>query len=208
MSSDIVKATAVQMSQQQSPASSDPNIDLILQSLMIDDTDVKRILKGEIHEPLNRFRQCITDLSATALDCYKIKSIDNEQGKEILFQIQESKVLMDKIELQLARYYHMVPYLLMLSPLVRLSNIDGKRVDSYCRKIGIMIGRDKLMSSFDEGSYETHNFYDALQMLIELALHESQEGWKARIVTEEKKQVTTLIQDKTGGQRKKKFGIL
>jgi len=208
MSSDIVKATAVQMSQQQSPASSDPNIDLILQSLMIDDTDVKRILKGEIHEPLNRFRQCITDLSATTLDCYKIKSIDNEQGKEILFQIQESKVLMDKIELQLARYYHMVPYLLMLSPLVRLSNIDGKRVDSYCRKIGIMIGRDKLMSSFDEGSYETHNFYDALQMLIELALHESQEGWKARIVTEEKKQVTTLIQDKTGGQRKKKFGIL
>ena len=45
MSSDIVKATAVQMSQQQSPVSSDPNIDLILQSLMIDDTDVKRILK-------------------------------------------------------------------------------------------------------------------------------------------------------------------
>jgi len=207
MSSDIVKATAVQMSQQATPATSDPNIDLILQSLMIDDTDVKRILKGEIHEPLNRFRQCITDLSATALDCYKIKSIDNEQGKEILFQIQESKVLMDKIELQLARYYHMVPYLLMLSPLVRLSNIDGKRVDSYCRKIGIMIGRDKLMSSFDEGSYETHNFYDALQMLIELALHESQEGWKARIVTEEKKQVTTLIQDNAGRQRKKKFGI-
>jgi hypothetical protein len=207
MSSEIVKATAVQMSQQQQPVSSDPNIDLILQSLMIDDTDVKRILKGEIHEPLNRFRQCITDLSATALDCYKIKSIDDEQGKEILFQIQESQKLMNKIELQLARYYHMVPYLLMLSPLVRLSNIDGKRVDAYCRKIGIMIGRDKLMASWDEESYETHNFYDALQMLIELALHESQEGWKARIVTEEKKQVITEIHDKTGGQRKKRFGV-
>ena len=209
MSSDILKATAVQISNQPTPVQSDPNIDLILQSLMIDDTDVKRILKGEIHEPLNRFRQCLTDLSATVLDCYKVKSIDDGQGKELLFQIQEAQVLMNKIELQLARYYHMVPYLLMLSPLVRLSNIDGKRVDGYCRKIGIMIGRDKLMSSWDEGSYETHNFYDALQMLIELALHESQEGWKARIVTEEKKQVITEIHDKTGGaQRKKRFGII
>jgi hypothetical protein len=208
MSSDIVKATAVQMSQQQSPVSSDLNIDLILQSLMIDDTDVKRILKGEIHEPLNRFRQCITDLSATALDCYKFKTIDDGQGKEILFQIQESQVMMARIELQLARYYHMVPYLLMLSPLVRLSNIDGKRVDAYCRKIGIMIGRDKLMSSWEEESYETHNFYDALQMLIELALHESQEGWKARIVTEEKKQVITEIHDRSASsQRKKRFGL-
>jgi len=207
MASEQMRAIALDSSLKVQSPPSDPNIDLILQSLMVDDTDVKRILKGEIHEPLNRFRQCITDLSATALDCYKLKSIDNEQGKELLFQIGESQKLMNKIELQLARYYHMVPYLLMLSPLVRLSNIDGKRVEAYCRKIGIMIGRDKLMSSWEEASYETHNFYDALQMLIELALHESQEGWKARIVTEEKKQVTTVIQDKGGLQRKKRFGV-
>ena len=208
MASEQTKAIAFDSALKSQSPPSDPNIDLILQSLMVDDTDVKRILKGEIHEPLNRFRQCITDLSTTALDCYKLKSIDKTQGEDLLFQIGESQKLMNKIELQLARYYHMVPYLLMLSPLVRLSNIDGKRVDAYCRKIGIMIGRDKLMSSWDEGSYETHNFYDALQMLIELALHESQEGWKARIVTEEKKQVITEIHDRTGQQRKKRFGII
>lgn len=205
--SDIVKATALQMSQQPSQQS-DPNIDLILQSLMIDDTDVKRILKGEIHEPLNRFRQCVGELSDLTLDCVKFQSVDFEQGKKLLGVIAESQMLMGKIELQLARYYHMVPYLLMLSPLVRLSNIDGKKVDAYCRKVGIMIGRDKLMSSWDETSYESHNFYDALTMLIELALHESQEGWKAKIVTEEKKQVITEIRDRTSGaQRKKRFGI-
>jgi hypothetical protein len=141
------------------------------------------------------------------LDCYKIKSIDDEQGKEILFQIQESQKLMNKIELQLARYYHMVPYLLMLSPLVRLSNIDAKMVAMFCDQVDIIILRDKAMSSWSDDNYETENFYTAIGILMKLALHESEEGWKARIVTEEKKQVITEIHDKTGGQRKKRFGV-
>jgi hypothetical protein len=88
------------------------------------------------------------------------------------------------------------------------NTIEQKKADGYCRKVGIMVGRDKLMSSWDEGSYETHNFYDALLMLIELALHESIGGWKMRAMVEEKKQVTTLIQDNTQGKRKKWHGII
>jgi hypothetical protein len=203
-----VKATAVQMSQQPQPVMSDPNVDAMLQSLLLDDTDVKRILKGEVQEPLNQLRKCIETLSNTSIECYKLKTIDLEQGREILFQLQEAQVLMGKIELQLVRYHHMVPYLLLSSPLVSLSNITQRQEESYCRKVGIMIGRDKLMSAWDEASYETHNFYDSVQILIELRFHEAREGWKARIVTEEKKQVITEIHDKTGGGlRKKKFGI-
>jgi len=206
MSADTTKAIAMQIAHQPSPAT-DPNIDMILQSLMIDDTDVKRILKGEIQEPLNRFRELIENLNQLIVECYKNKAVDPIVGKDILACVQDGYPLMEKIEKQLARYFHNIPYLLLLSPLTRLSNVDGKKVEALCRKVGIMIGRDKLMSVGDESSFENLNLYDALEMVIDLALHESENGWKARVVTEEKKTVQTVITDQTGGQRKKKWGI-
>jgi len=205
MSTDMTKTIAMQIAHQPSPAT-DPNIDMILQSLMIDDTDVKRILKGEIQEPLNRFRELIENLNQLIVECYKNKAVDPIVGKDILACVQDGYPLMEKIEKQLARYFHNIPYLLLLSPLTRLSNVDGKKVEALCRKVGIMIGRDKLMSVGDESSFENLNFYDALEILINLAFHESEAGWKAKVVTEEKKTVQTVITDTTG-QRKKKWGI-
>jgi hypothetical protein len=208
MSNEMMKTAIAQANQQPQPAISDPNVDAMLQSLLLDDTDVKRILKGEIQELLNQLRQCLAQLTSTSLECYKTKMVDMEQGKEILFQIQEANVAMARIEIQLARYHHMVPYLLLSSPLVSLSNITQRQEEAYCRKVGIMIGRDKLMSAWDEASYETHNFYDSIQILIELRFHEAREGWKAKIVTEEKKNIVTEIRDKTGSQRKKWHGLI
>jgi len=205
-SSDMTKAISMQLANQPSPPS-DPNLDMMLQSLMIDDTNVKLILKGEIQEPLNRFRELLQSLSPTIVECFKTKTINTVQGNELIALLLELKPVLEAIEKRLGRYYHNVPYLLLLSPLVRLGNLDKKEVDGLCRKVGIMIGRDKLMAVGDESSFENLNFYDALYTLIFMALHESEEGWKMRAVTEEKRTVQTVIHDTTGQQRKKRFGI-
>lgn len=205
-STDYVKAVAMQTSMQTSPQT-DPTIDMMLQSLMIDDTNIKQILKGEIQQPLNQFKELVQNLNSLLIECFKNKQISTTEINRLLVVLQEFKPVLATIEKRLARYYHNVPYLLMLSPLVRLSNIDRKQADAICRKVGIMIGRDKLMSVGDEGSFEDLNFYDAIFTLIYLAVHESVEGWKMKEVTEEKKTVQTVIQDRTGQVRKKRFGI-
>jgi len=206
MSQDIVKAQIVAQSHQPSMPS-DPNIDMILQSLMIDDTDLKRILKGEIQEPLNRLRDTIELLNQTVIECVKAKSVDGGEAQEILAAVLDVKPLMERVEARLTRYYHMVPYLLLLSPLTRLSNLTQQMVDALKRKIGIMIGRDKLMASGGDESFENANFWDALQIACEIAVQDSLGGWKMQGVVTEKRQVSTIIEDRSAQQRKKRFGV-
>ena len=204
---ELIKAQAVIQSHQPSMPT-DPNIDMILQSLMIDDTDLKRILKGEIQEPLNRLRETIELLNQTVVECVKNKSVDVGQAEDILASVLEVKPLMERVEQRLTRYYHMVPYLLQLSPLTRLSNLTQPMVDFYKRKIGIMVGRDKLMASGGDESFENANFWDALQMSCEIAVQDSLGGWKMQGVVTEKRQVSTIIEDRSTQQRKKRWGLI
>jgi hypothetical protein len=199
--SDMAKNIAVQSAHLPSP-STDPNIEIVLQGLMIDDTDLKRILKGEIQEPLNKLREIVENLNQIVIECFKTQSVEPEQGKEILGAVQGIKPLMEKIEVRLTRYYKMVPYLLVLSPLTRLSNLTVPMVESLKRKVGIMIGRDKLMASGGDESFENANFWDALEMSCCIAIQDSLGGWKMQGVVTEKRQVSTIIEDRSKPAKK------
>jgi len=204
--SDMTKTVALQMAHQ--PSQSDPNVDMILQSLMIDDTDLKRVLKGEIQEPLNRLRETVEQLSQTVIDCSRDRLIDTGQAKELLSAVRETNPLMVQIEQRLTRYYHMVPYLLWLSPLTRLSNLTPQMAEAAKRKVSIMIGRDKLMASGEDDNFENANFWDSLEFACHVAIQDSIGGWKMQGVVTERRQVSTVIEDRTGGGgRKRKFGI-
>ena len=199
--SDIAKAYTIQAGLQPS-ASSGPNLEMALQGLMIDDTELKNILKGEIQIPLNRFREIVEDLNQIVVECFKKQLIDSSQGQEILARVQEIRPLMEKIDMRLTRYYKMVPYLLVLSPLTRLSNLTVQIVEGLKRKVGIMIGRDKLMASGSDESFEDANFWDALEIACCIAIQDSLGGWKMQGVVTEKRQVSTIIEER-GPQKKK-----
>jgi len=193
MSSDMVKGMAVQGSFQQPYSQRDESgIDQILQSLMLDDTDVKRILKGNIQEPLNKLQQL-------TIQCFQMQQIDKEQGYKII-------ELLKDINGQMKHYKRMIPYLLLLSPLMKLSNISEKEAASLRRRVGIIIMRDRLDQEDEEDALQEANWFDSIEMLINAGINCSIEGWMIKQIAEERKTVNTVIQDSTL-QRKRKFGV-
>jgi hypothetical protein len=209
--SDQMKAVAIQSGNQaviQQQAQADPNIEMITNSIFVDDTSLKRILKGEVHSLLNEERTTHESLKALLLECWKNKSIDSVQLNELMYYLQQSEGMWGKVSFQLRRYYRMVPYLIMLSPLTRLSNLLHKEMESMCRRIDIMIGRDKLMSSGEDDNFEDANFYDALGMACKLAVHDSENGWKFKGLSQNVSTLHHTFSDGIPGQAKKKrFGL-
>lgn len=200
------RALAIQEGMRPTPPS-DPNLDMVLQSLFVDDSEIKRILKGEINESVDKLDVVTKKLGEFVLSCVQLGSIDKAQAETIIALLRQTNPLVDQIQFQLSRYFRMTPYLLLLSPLVRLGNNDKKSVDEYCRKVELMIGRDKLMSTWDEGIFDLTNFFDALTILIKMAFRESENGFKVRILTEEKRQVAVAFQDGLPSGRRKRFKI-
>lgn len=193
MSSDMVKGMAVQGSFQQPYSQRDESgIDQILQSLMLDDTDVKRILKGNIQEPLNKLQQL-------TIQCFQMQQIDKEQGYKII-------ELLKDINGQMKHYKRMIPYLLLLSPLMKLSNISEKEAASLRRRVGIIIMRDRLDQEDEEDALQEANWFDSIEMLVDAGINCSINGWMIKQIAEERKTVNTVIQDSTP-QRKRKFGV-
>jgi hypothetical protein len=193
MSSDMVKGMAVQGSFQQPYSQRDESgIDQILQSLMLDDTDVKRILKGNIQEPLNKLQQL-------TIQCFQMQQIDKEQGYKII-------ELLKDINGQMKHYKRMIPYLLLLSPLMKLSNISEKEAASLRRRVGIIIMRDRLDQEDEEDALQEANWFDSIEMLVNAGINCSINGWMIKQIAEERKTVNTVIQDSTL-QRKRKFGV-
>lgn len=193
MSSDMVKGMAVQGSFQQPYSQRDESgIDQILQSLMLDDTDVKRILKGNIQEPLNKLQQL-------TIQCFQMQQIDKEQGYKII-------ELLKDINGQMKHYKRMIPYLLLLSPLMKLSNISEKEAASLRRRVGIIIMRDRLDQEDEEDALQEANWFDSIEMLVDAGINCSINGWMIKQIAEERKTVNTVIQDSTL-QRKRKFGV-
>jgi hypothetical protein len=189
----MVKGMAVQGSFQQPYSQRDESgIDQILQSLMLDDTDVKRILKGNIQEPLNKLQQL-------TIQCFQMQQIDKEQGYKII-------ELLKDINGQMKHYKRMIPYLLLLSPLMKLSNISEKEAASLRRRVGIIIMRDRLDQEDEEDALQEANWFDSIEMLINAGINCSIEGWMIKQIAEERKTVNTVIQDSTL-QRKRKFGV-
>ena len=178
MSSDIdlARQAAIQY-QQQKAQMEETTPDAILQGLMIDDADLKLMLKGEIQEPLNRVRELIVEFSA-------LEKMDNEHARRII-------ELLNTLDSRLARYQRLKPFLMLLSPLVGLTNFSEKEAVMWKRRVSIMIRRQILDMDEEELEIDDVNFWESLKMLIWIKITDSVMGWKPRIVTEQKKIIQT-----------------
>lgn len=187
------KAQAIQLSHQPSmPSHSDPQIDAIMSSLFLQDSDVNRILKGEFQEPINNLQQL-------TVKCVQHNKIDFDQGLELLAYLKE-------INFKLSKYYNKVPYILSMSPMMKLSNITEKEAQLLFDRQELMILTDKANRIDDEDNYEDDNWYTAVSNLMFVTGRCSINGFMIRQLVEERKQVTTIVEDRTG-QRKRKWGI-
>lgn len=183
---EIARATAIQ-TQQQRAQLEESTTDIFLQNLMIDDSDLKRILKGEVQEPLNQLQELV-------IECNTHQKIDVEHALKIL-------EVLKTLNLRLSKFQKIVPYLILLSPLMRLTNIDEKEVKMLKRRVSIMIRRDILDMDEEELELTDVNFYEALKIMCWNAIGDSFMGQKARIVTEQKK----IIETKFTEPKKKGF---
>lgn len=191
----LMKGVAVQtttgVTQQQSLVDEATPLDVVLQNLLVADRNLMEILKGDIYELVQDIVKHVSD----AITCEKI---DNAVGFDILNECR-------KMNTYLRPYQRIIPYLILLSHLMRLTNIDQKEVASIKRRVRIMIRRDLLTMREDELKMNMINFLDAVQILIFNGINDSFNGWKAKVVTEQKRTIRQeLVEQPT---RKKRLGI-
>lgn len=209
----IIQAEAIRGAHTPNPyPSSDPQIEAIMQSLMLEDTDVKRVLKGEIHEPLNKLEKLITTFRGQSKVLLENPQLTKGEVVGMLDKLyKHQNGIFDQlllIESQLKHYRQYIPFLLLLSPLVQLSNITEKQAQALQRRVDIMVLRNRIDCEDEETDLHDVNFYDAIKMLIWLNIQGSIGGFKIKAIVEERKNVVTEIRDRTSYPRKKKWGIL
>ncbi len=208
---DLLKVAAVQAAHGGTPTG-DSQLDLIMQSLMIDDADVKRILKGEIHEPINRLNQMIVAFQQQISWMEENPLITAKENTDLFTVLSNIKKILGIVEKQqtaiynqLESYKEYVPYLMLLSPSTVLSNITRKEAEILWRKMDIMLMRSKLKAKRKSRTMETRNFYDAVGIKLYLQLQRSIEGHTFFGLTREKKEVTTIVQDQTNKNKRRLF---
>lgn len=211
MASDPVKAYSLQQAQQPN-TQTDPQLDAVMQSLLIDDSDLKRILKGDLHEYLNQLKQMMVYFQqrSTLLLEYFMSNKQNDNTALlalILKQLQEIDQQVSSVATQVKKYRRYVPYLLVFTPTSVLSNITEKEARKIYRKFDIMITRDELDCADDDELLEDKNFFDGLRIAYYLHVMRNTDGHTFRGLIEEKRTVTSVIADNTQKTRKKVLGI-
>lgn len=170
----------------------DHSFDAVLNNLFVDDSYIKKILRGDVQEPLNSLTELI--------DSCKVKgTIDQTHYVAIASWLKE-------INAKLVRYQRLTPYLFLLSQLMSLTNVTEKEAYQMKCRVSIMIQRDKLDIDEEQLTIEDINFYDGLKLLIFTKINDSVNGWKARLLTQPKKEFIHTFTDNTP-QRKKRLGI-
>jgi hypothetical protein len=210
------KIVAIQHSHIPSQDNIDPNLQAIMDSLQLSDSNVYKILKGEIHNLITRFEETLIEFQQSVTD-FQLNSsaMPNPEVQlklsQLLSQQKEMFDLASKIKLELQQYYKMVPYLLMLSPIMWLSNLSTKQVRDTMFRQSLMIQRDRCLIDDDcESAFDDYNFTEAVEILMHTIVAGSEKGWKSNIIRNEVREVTTTIRDQTSGpqqQRKKRLGI-
>lgn len=210
-SSEAIKAYSLQQSHMPNQPS-EPQLDAMMQSLMIDDPDIKRILKGEIHEYMNQLSQMLTYFkmqSEKQLADFKLGDEENATRlTAIHIQIGEMEKQLEAIQKELKRYRRYIPYLLLFTSTSVLSNITEKEAKKLYGKVDIMVTRDELDNADDDDVLESQNFFDAVRVAYYLHVMRNVEGHTFRGLIEEKRTVTSVIQDNTHKPRKKFLGVL
>jgi hypothetical protein len=191
----------------------DPNLQAIMDSLQLADSNVYRILKGEIHELMDKQGQILIGLQQN-IEEFKINNaaVPDNEANLLLAKIHNDLVSLgqtnDKIVLELQEYYKMVPYLLMLSPLMWLSNLSTKAVRDIQFRQSLMVQRDRCLRDDESDGFDDDNILDSIEILMHVMVAGAEKGWKSNVIRNEVREVKTTIEDHTSSGEKKKGGIL
>jgi len=155
--------------------------DIVLQGLMVDDSELKRILKGDVLDPLNTLGEYVVLFD-------RAKQIEHEQAAAII-------ELLGKINARIVKFQRLLPYQFLLSPLMRLTNSSQKEVDLLKLRVSLMVSRDLLDIEEDVLEMTDVNFYEALEIMCHNAIQDSLMGNKIRAITEQRKIIKTTIEE-------------
>lgn len=214
--SDQVKAVAIQTSHMPSSSNIDPNLQAVMDSLQLSDSNVYRILRGEIHELMDKQGQLIVTLQQTIEDFQNIHTTTiNETTQIRLAEIRNELIKLgtinDKMTMELQQYQKMVPYILMLSPLMWLSNLSSKAVRDIQFRQSLMVQRDRCLRSDESEGFDDDNILDSIEMLMHVMVAGAERGWKSDVIRNEVRETKTTIEDRTTPPKKRglfsKFGI-
>lgn len=210
--SATLKAVSMQQAGAPSPQNTDPQLEQLMQSMLIQDTELMRILKGEIHEYLNKLEQMMTWMYQNATPMFEMykdltETETNKQLSSLNAQLYEMRKQMELIGTQLKRYRRYVPYLLLFTSTSVLSNITRAEAEAICRKIDIMVMRDRLDCSDDETALEDINFFDSIGIRLKLHILRNVEGFTFKGLIEERRTVHNIFSE-PNKQKKGRFGGL
>jgi|GEM_PF-5399029 len=198
-------AGSVAMQYNQPPKNHDDlGISDVLQTLMLTDTDIQRILKGNISEPLDKLNAILTKLDqnpkAITVQGEEIITIGSSEAKEITQTLKD-------INKQMADYKSMIPFLFALSPLIKVSNLSQKTAEYYIQKINLMVTRYRITSTKSSDSILDKNFFDAYLLVAQSNILSAVNGWYTRMATEEKRHIISTVETPRQQRNKRKIGV-
>lgn len=210
--SEQLKIVTTQASNIPQPQPLDPNVESMLQSLLIEDPSLMRILKGEIQETLNKVEESnlrLNQFFQALLDRFKPLPPEILMGQVVELN-RLLKVLgeaVQKVHREARWYKHIVPYLLLFTSSSVLSNITEKEANGIWRKIDIMITRDRLDCMDDESLLGDLNLFDSIGIKAFLHIRRNVSGYTFKGLIEEKRTVQNIITDTTLQPKKRRFGL-
>jgi len=165
-----------------------PYRDAQLQALMLGDHDVMEILRGDLSKKI------------TMLDGWL--ELFTQQGNITQEQYDDLRFELHKMEKTLDRFLRLQPYIMLNSPLMRLTWIDDEEAKYLKLRVSIMIQRDLITINEEELDSIDLNFFDSLELLCHNAINDSRKGFKAGQITEQRKKIEFVGE---GEQKKKRF---
>lgn len=170
----------------------DTPLQVLTQALLVADPEVLKILKGELLEPLNRLSDQLVVMEA--------KGMVNET------QLLNIKSLLETINVRVTKFQRITPYILMMSHLLRLNNIDRITAQRWIDEVELMVLRDLACIPEEQLELTDINYFRAIQVSCENAIMASVEGFTMRAITEQRRVIDANFGDRGMG-RKKRFGI-
>jgi len=166
---------AAAMGQRQASEVQEPTSFLVLQQLLLEDHKIHSLILGD----LEKERKLLNELLHIGQE---FKTLDNNLAQEILETLK-------RIERILIRYKRYRPYLFILNQLTRTTYFTEKEAEQLKKEIALCISRDLLDMDEDELELTDINFLTLLEKACQIAVQDAVRGWKARVVTEQRRRV-------------------
>jgi len=147
----------------------------VLQRLLLDDRKIESLLLGDLENEKKMLNELI-------FAGFQSGSLNKELAEEILETLK-------RIERIVKSYKRYRPYLFILNQLTRTTYFTEKEAEQLKKEIALCISRDLLDMDEDELELTDINFLTLLEKACQIAIQDAVRGWKARVVTEQRRRV-------------------